>query len=254
MSLAWRDDGALAYVRGDPPAYRANLPFLANVLVRTANGGVEQWSADAARYEVAAWAGKTLLVQKDSAGGAPDLVAFDGPRSSRTLATSVLFLGVTPDGRDALVAQTAADDPHPRIRLVRVADGTEVASIAIADARDPVTDDPLLGVYGPGGWRGERVVLPSETGLLVLRVDTGSIAVDQVIHVDAATKADASLLEPRFVDDRTITAWGGVPGTAPHMQVAQYVCDRVALTCTRSAPITPAEAPRPVYDLSGGAQ
>jgi hypothetical protein len=253
MSVAWRADGALAYVRGEPPAYRANLAFTANVVVRFADGRVEAWTSSPDRYEVVGWAGRMLLVQREVAGGTPDLLAFDAPGSARTLASSVLFLAISPDGTRALVAQTAADDPHPRIRLLRVADGSEIASIPISDARDPVTDEPLLNVYGPADWRGERAVMPSETGLLVLRIDDG-LRPEQMLHIDAATMADGSLLEPRFAGDRTIVAWGGRPETRPNVQVVQYSCNRFALTCTRSAAVAPADAPRPLYDLSGGAR
>jgi hypothetical protein len=192
-------------------------------------------------------------VQREVAGASPDLLAFDGPGSWRTLASSVLFLAISPDGSEALVAETAADDPHPRIRLLRVADGAEVASMLISDAEDPATHEPLLSVYGPADWEGSRAVMPSETGLLVLRVD-GGLRVDQVLHIDAATKPDGTLFEPRFAGDRTITAWAGLPETRPNVQAVQYACDRFALSCTRSAAVAPTAAARPVYDLSGGAQ
>ena len=251
MSVAWRADGALAYVRGNPPAYRANLPFTTDVVVRSADGRVEAWTSSPDRYEVVGWAGRTLLVQREVAGDTPDLLALDGPGPARVVAASVLFLAISPDGTQALVAQTAADDPHPRIRLLRVADGSEVASMPISDARDPVSGEPLLSVYGPADWRADRAVLPSETGLLVLRIDDG-LRVEQVLRLDAATLPDGSVLEPRFADDRRVVAWGGLPETRPNVQAVQYSCDRFALTCTRSAPVAPANAPRPVYDLSGG--
>jgi hypothetical protein len=253
MSVAWRADGALAYVRGEPPAYRANVPFTANVVVRSGDGRVEAWTSSPDRYEVVGWAGSTLLVQREVAGDTPDLLAFERPGSSRTVAPSVLFLAISPDGSQALVTQTAADDPHPRIRLLRVADGAEVASMPISAAEDPVTHEPLLSVYGPADWEGSRAVMPSETGLLVLKID-GGLRVDQVLHLDAAAKPDGSLFEPRFGGDRTITAWAGLPETRPNVQAVQYACDRFALSCTRSAAVAPAAAPRPVYDLSRGAR
>jgi hypothetical protein len=254
QSLAWRTDGALAYTVGDPAAYRANLPFLADVVVRTTPEAVPQrWSAAPARYHALGWAGSTLLVARAEPGSTPDVVAFDGPGAARTLAPSSLLLGISPDGMRAVVAETPAETQHPHVRLLLVSDGSELASVPVSDAVDPVTGDALAWVSSPGSWQDDHLVVGSETGLVVLRVGE-SLAIEQVLHLDSATKPNATLFEPRFTDAdaHTIVAWSGVPGTEPHMQAAQIRCDRFALSCTGSAAAAPAGVPRLVYDLSGG--
>ena len=79
---------------------------------------------------------------------------------------------------------------------------------------------------------------------------------EQVLHLESATKPNGVLYEPRFTDDstRTIVAWSDVPGTEiqGQSQSVQFVCDRYALRCSRGTPVPSTEAPRPVYDQSGG--
>jgi dipeptidyl aminopeptidase/acylaminoacyl peptidase len=250
QSLAWRGDGALAYVRGVPPVYRANLPFQAEVVVRTPDGRMAVWTSEPDRYEILGWAGQALLVQRSFPGGAPDIVAMAGPSESHVVATSSLFIAISPDGANVLVEPSPAEVDHPRIRLVRVADGSELASLPVEDARDPVTGDHLAFVYGPGDWRGDHAVVASETGLLVLHTGE-TLQIEQVLRLEDAARPNGSLFEPRFADDRTIVAWGGLPESKPPVAV-QYACDRFALSCARSAPAAPTNVPRLVYDLSGG--
>lgn len=253
QSLAWRSDGALAYALGSPPDYRANLPFTANVVVRSSLAATPvAWTSRPARYSVLAWAGTTLLVEREEPGATPDVLALDGPGRLRSLADRSTFLAVSPDGSRALVAETPAETPTPRLRLLRVADGAAVASLYLADARDPVTGEPTSWVTGPGSWANDRVAIASSTGLVVLRAREG-LAVEQVLHLDSATRPNGQLFEPRFrgEDAREIVAWAGVPGTSP-VRAAQMVCDRFELTCTRGPALAPADVPRPVYDLSGG--
>jgi hypothetical protein len=253
QSLAWREDGALAYAVGAVPDYRANLPFLARVVVRPARGSAPTpWTETPERSTVLAWAGKTLLLARGEPGATPDLVALDGPGRARDLALAVTFLGTSPDGAHALVVRGPADTPAPRLELVRVADGHVDSTLFLADARDPVSGEPTSWVAPPAAWSGDRVALASSTGLVVLRV-SGAISVEQVLHLDAAARPNGALLEPRFADAdaRTIVAWSAIPGTEP-IRAAQLLCDRLALTCVRGPALAPAAVPRPVYDLSGG--
>jgi hypothetical protein len=98
-------------------------------------------------------------------------------------------------------------------------------------------------------------VVSSETGLVVLAVSRASIAVEQVIHIDAATRPNGMLYEPRFADDSAdeIVAWSDVstPLGKPWTS-AQIVCDRVALSCEQAEPVRATLQPRPVYDRRGG--
>lgn len=253
QSLTWRADGALAYVVGAPADYRANLPFTASVAVRpSADAAPSSWTSEPARYRVLGWAGRTLLVERAELGAAPDVLALEGPGRARTLAEESMFLAVSPDGTEALVATTLAQTPAPRIRLLRVADGSSLAELFLADARDPVTQEPTVWVTGPASWIDDKIAVASSTGLLVLRTG-GGLSVEQVLHLDSATQPNGQLFEPRFTDDsaREIVAWSGIPGPRP-TRAAQILCDRFALTCTRGPAVVPADVPRPVYDQSGG--
>jgi hypothetical protein len=254
FSAAWRSDGALAYVRGAPPPYRANTPYLRDVIVRArADAPGAAWTTDPDRYLVDAWAGRTLIVERGVPGGTPDILALDGPGSPRTLAEQAAFLAVSPEGRDVLVAKGLLAGPTPSIALIDVASGETKASLDLAGATDPVSGQAVEWVMGPAAWLHDRVVVAASSGLLVLRTGS-SLGVEQVLHLDSATKADGILYEPRFTDDttHTIVTWSDVPGTGSQAQSVQFVCDRYALRCDRGAAVPSAEAPRPVYDESGG--
>ena len=97
--------------------------------------------------------------------------------------------------------------------------------------------------------------MPVSSGLLVLRSSASALAVDQLIHVDSATEPNGRLWEPRFSDPsaRTIVTWSDLAGTQSGHS-AQLVCDRFALTCTRGAAVPFSQAPRAVFDESGGDQ
>src|SRR5205823_9425036 len=65
FGASWRADGALAYARGDPASYRANLPFLADVVVRgSATAEPVPWTHEPDRYRVVGWAGRRLIIAR----------------------------------------------------------------------------------------------------------------------------------------------------------------------------------------------
>jgi hypothetical protein len=163
------------------------------------------------------------------------------------------MLGISPDGTQALVSVGAAGHGGLALSLRKVADSTQAAALSLSSVVDPVSGHALQWVGAPASWVGDHVVLGSDAGLLVLRVSAGTIAAEQVLHVDLDHETTGSLYEPRFADAsaRTIVWWADAPGDGPPVS-AQYVCDRFALTCTRAAAVASARAPRPVYDLSGG--
>jgi hypothetical protein len=251
---SWRADGALAYVRGDPAPYAADVPYLGNVVVRASTGADPVlWTTEADRYRVFGWAGSRLVVLRGFEGGGPDVEVLDGPGHIRLLAADAGMLGLSPDGSQALVSVGAAGHGGAALSVRNVVDSTQSATLPLSSVVDPVTGHAPRWVGAPASWVGDHVVLGSDTGLLVLRVSSASIAVEQVLHVDLDHETTGSLYEPRFVDDaaRTIVWWADAPGDGPAAS-AQYVCDRVALTCTRGTAVAAARAPRPVYDLSGG--
>src|SRR5205085_11553521 len=119
----------------------------------------------------------------------------------RMLAAGSGMLGVSPDGSQALVATGAPGDGGMTLGLRSVADSTQLASLPLSAVVDPVTGHALAWVGGPASWLGDRVLLGSDSGLVVLRVASTSISVDQVLHVDVAHHTTGSLYEPRFSDD-----------------------------------------------------
>ena len=254
FGAAWRSDGAIAYVRGDPAEYRADMPYLGNVVVRTSpTAAPVLWTQEAGRYRIFGWAGHRLVILRGFEGGLPDVEVLDGPGRARMLAAGAGLLALSPDGTQALVSAGAPGDGPVTISLRNVVDSSEAASFPLRAVNDPVAGQAPSWVEGPGSWLGDRVVVPISSGVLVLRVTSSSIAAEQVLHVDLDRQTTGSIYEPRFVDDtgRTIVWWADLPGGG-HARSAQFVCNRLALTCTRTAPVVAVRAPRPVYDLSGG--
>ena len=251
MSPAFRSDGALAYFVADPPAYRANAPVSGRVVVRESpRSSPVVWTPEPDQYVVLAWAGRTLIVYRSHADGG-DILAVSGPGATRVLARAAGFLAVTRDGRHVVVDE-GAQGPEPMIRVRSVTDGRETAAFALRQAVDPTSGAATTWVAGPGSWTDNTLLVRSSSGLLVLEVTPERIAVDQVIRVDLEQFTRGAVTEARFADPegRTFVWSAGVPGAEPPT-VAQYVCDRFRLTCTRSAPVPVAQTPHPVYDAGG---
>jgi hypothetical protein len=254
FSVAWRPDGAIAYARGNPADYRANTRFAADVVVRRGTAAAPVvWSRAPGPYLVEGWAGRRLVVRAQADGGRGALVSFDGPGSERPLADDADLIAISPSGADILVAESAAENAAPAVRLISVADGAEEARLDLTQIVDPVTQAPVTDVVGLGSWQRDRAIAATSSGLVVFRLSGSDLSVEQVLHVDAATHPDGGFYEPRFggADEHTIVAWADVPG-AGSPESAQFTCDRYALTCSESEAVPSTRAPRPVYDPSGG--
>jgi hypothetical protein len=252
FSFAWRADGALAYARG-ADHYQWNTEYDREVLVRS-GGVVHRWSTQAALYTVLGWAGQTLLARMQVEDGSSKLLAFDAAGSVRTL-TSDELVAVSPDGTTVLVVDPPVDTAAPSLRLLRVADGSEIAALPLAQIVDPVTGAPVEWVAGPADWEGSHAVAATETGLVVLSVSSGAIGIGQVLHLDAATQPNGMLYEPRFTDasQGSVVVWEDVSTPlGGQWRSAQLVCDRSTLSCSESTPVGATLQPRPVYDQSGG--
>ena len=256
FSVAWRSDGAIAYARGNPPEYRANMPFESDVVVRRRIGAAPAvWSAAPGRYLVEGWAGTRLIVRAAAVGGRGALVAFDGVGSERPLVDDADLIAISPNGADVLVAESAAEVAGPAVRLLSVTDGAEEARLELSAIRDPVTQTAVTDVVGLGSWQGDRALAATSSGLVVFRISGRHLTLEQVLHVDEASRPGGGFYEPRFADaaERTIVTWADLPPTGGR-ESAQFICDRYALTCSESAAVPSTRAPRPVYDPSGGNQ
>jgi hypothetical protein len=245
FSLAWRGDGALAYFKGAERDYRAAVPYVGDVVVRSSpDSPSEIWSRQHGRYIVAGWAGSSLVAYRESEGEALDVLVFDGPGRVRVLAANSGLVALSPDGRQAFLEQGPAQG-RPSVRVVDIESGRQVARL------DLTRVDPAVGTVGyAGDWRGGRVVASSASGLAVFRVGHGRIVLEQAVRIPGQT-----LAEPRFADSlgRRITAWTEDRAGAGVL----LDCDRVAKRCARLVPLPRARGlrgfpvwRRPVYNPS----
>ena len=243
FSLAWRDDGAIAYFKGAGRDYRAGVRYVGDVYVRdSVRGAGRRWTRETDRYVVAGWAGPTLLVYRVGAGEALDVVAFDGPGKRRVLASDAGLVAISPDGTSALVEHGPESGP-PRVELLSVSNGTKLASL------DLTTVDPSVGVVGySGDWQGDLVVAPSASGVAVFRVSGGRIELARTLRAVAGQ----GVAEPRFLGASRITGW-----TSSESGGAFVDCDRISGRCARAVPLPAARGGagfpawrRPVYNPS----
>jgi hypothetical protein len=243
FSLAWRNDGAIAYFEGAEREYRAGIRYVGDVFVRgSVDGRARRWTAATDRYVVAGWAGTTLLVYRLGAGETLDLLALDGPGKRRVLASNAGLVAISPDGTGALVEHGPETGP-PRIELLAVSNGAKLASL------DLTTVDPSVGVVGyAGDWQGDLVAAPSASGLALFRVAGRRIELARTMHAAAGQ----GLAEPRFVGAGRVTGW-----TSSSAGGAFVDCDRATGKCARALPLPAARGVegfpawrRPVYNPS----
>jgi hypothetical protein len=244
FSVAWSENGAVAYFKGRERDYRAGVSYVGDVVVRRSLSSKDTvWSFEPGRYIVVGWAGSHLVAYREYEGEALDVVVFDGPRRMRTLAPGSTLVAISPDGRRALVAQGPAGGP-PRIRVLAVANGRQLAAL------DLTTVDPAVGMVDyAGDWRGNRVVAASASGLATFRVEGRKISLEDTLRVAAP-----SVAEPRFADDsaRTVRAWTTVRRGGVFLH-----CDFEAGSCDRAMPLPEARGVhgfptwrRPLYNPS----
>jgi hypothetical protein len=230
FSVAWRADGALAYFRGAEHDYRAAVPYVGDVVVRSsAEAEPRVWSPQLARYIVVAWAGQNLIAYREGEGEALDLVVFEGPRRMRVLARDSALVALSPDGQQAFVERGPAQG-RPHVRILDVADGATIAAL------DLTKIDPDVGTVSySGDWLGHRVVAASTSGLAVFRIESGVIRLEDAVNVDAPR----GLAEPRFLDlsATRVTTW-----TSGDRGGVFLDCDLAARACQRVLPLP--SAPR----------
>jgi hypothetical protein len=249
FSIAWRRDGTHAYFKGLRPKVTDPGGHLGHVVVheRRDRRGV-RWTSRPARYVVAAWAGERLIAYRLTDVSA-DVLAFDGPRRARVLATNAFLVALSPDGRLAFTSQP--DSAGATVRLLDVATGSPTARLSLGDSASTDSAEPTTFVVG-GSWVGDHVVGATNLGLLVFEVKPRRIALEQTINVDL-THFPVGLQEPRFdPSGRRILAWGELVAK-PRQALAEAAlldCDRLTLRCRQGPPSGGLQAPRVLYNPS----
>jgi len=226
-SAAWRHDGAIAFVKGVDPIFRASPTYAGQVVVRTsAHGRDVSWADAPAHYVVYAWAGDRLLFYRIGLGEKTELLVADAPGKIRSLAEGTA-IATSPDGaRVAVLSEDATS-----VRVVDIATGREQSWL------DVTTATPALRwIAYSGSWVGDHVVAPASAGLAVFQVGPDSLILEQVLGLDQA-QFPAGVQEPRFVDDsgNEIAASADVPPANGSGGVSFLLeCDRIARTCERT--------------------
>jgi hypothetical protein len=226
-SAAWRHDGAIAFVQGVDPVFRAGPTYDGRVVVRKSVHGRDiSWADAPAHYVVYAWAGDRLLFYRIGLGEKTELLVADTPGNIRSLAEGTA-IAVSPDAaRVAVLSEDATS-----VRVVDIATGREQSWLDVTTATPS-----LRWVAYSGSWVGDHIVAPANAGLAVFQVGPDSVRLEQVLSLDHA-QFPIGVQEPRFVDDAAneIAASADVPPANGNSGVSFLLqCDRVARTCERT--------------------
>jgi WD40 repeat protein len=240
-SAAWRQDGAIAFVQGVDPVFRASPAYLGQVVVRqSVHGRDVSWSDAPAHYVVYAWAGGRLLFYRIGLGEKTELLVADARGKIRSLADGTA-IAISPDA--ARVAVLSEDSTS--VRILDIATGREQSWIDVTTATPP-----LRWVAYSGSWTGDHIVAPASAGLAVFAVGPDSLTLEQVLSLDHA-QFPVGVQEPRFVDDagNQIAASADIPPADGNAGLSFLLqCDRVARTCERTDDAPAKEWLRPVDD------
>jgi hypothetical protein len=240
-SFAWRNDGAVAYVKALRLELTSFNRYRGQVVVRRSLAARPvRWTAAPGRYVVAAWAGPRLLLYRLSARGFPDLLVVDGPGQMRRLAAASALVAVGPEGDRAAVARYA--ESPPVVRLLDLSTRREVASVRLADMR---------WVVEAGSWVGNRIAAATSAGIAILRVEPQRVELEQVLRLDRST-FELGPFEPQLdASGRSIVAWAErTPRPREPLSPAVVLaCDRFKFRCRRTPD---AHGIRLVYNPSRG--
>jgi hypothetical protein len=230
-SAAWRQDGAIAFVKGADRDFRAGRSYDGQVVVRPGIHGKDAvWTKEPAHYVVYAWAGSRLLFYRVGLGEKLELLVADAPGSVRSLADGSA-IALSPDATQVAVLSQDATN----VRVLDVATGGELAWL------DVTTATPALAWLGySGSWVGDHIVAPGSTGLAVLHVGYRSLELEQALSLDRA-QFPVGVQEPEFTDadGNEIAVTADIPPANGDTAVSfLLVCDRVVRSCERgeSAP------------------
>jgi hypothetical protein len=211
-SFAWRTDGAVAYFKSQDPDFRANQPYVGEVMVQSSlQADPVSWTSDPDRYIVIAWAGQTLLAYRVGEGEVLDLVSFSAPGKEQLLSSSSVLVAVSPDGSQVLVSQGTAGSGTAR--LVEVVGGGETARLDLSQAIDPATGQPLRYLSYGGSWVDNRIAAEGGSGIVIFNVDSSELRVEKVLSFPS-TQFPMPIHEPQFTDETAsrVVAWAPIPG------------------------------------------
>jgi hypothetical protein len=240
-SAAWRQDGAIAFVKGVDANFRAGRTYTGQVVVRRGIHGPEvAWTTEPAHYVVYSWAGDQLLFYRVGLGEKTELLVADGPGKIRPLADGSA-IAVSPDAtRIAVLSEDATN-----VRVLNVATGSEQSWLDVTTATPP-----LAWVAYSGSWVGDHIVAPASAGLAVFHAGSRSLELEQVLSLDR-TQFPVGVQEPRFVDEagNEIAASADIPPAKGGGGVSFLLqCDRISRSCQRGEPAPAKDWLRPVDD------
>ncbi|HKN64466.1 MAG TPA: hypothetical protein VJV76_09080 [Gaiellaceae bacterium] len=220
-SAAVRSDGAIAYVRGAAP-YRAFRNYTGDLVVRASlSAPPVVWSAAPAEYVAAAWAGDTLLAYRIGEGEQLDVLALDGPGEQRVLMADANLVAVSPDGTRAFLANEA--DVPGSVSVVDVADGTIGETLDLGSL-----DQGLLWAAYGGSWSGDLVAAPTNAGIAVFDVGSGTISLRELLKGSGDTSGE-DLVEPQFTGDTDHIVVRGDGGSGKGTTALE--CELATATC-----------------------
>jgi hypothetical protein len=247
-SFAWRDDGAIAYLQGRVPEYRANVVYEGDIMVAPALWDEPAvWSTYPAQYVVYGWAQDHLIAYEMQEGGYLKVLALDGVGQVRVLVDNATIMAVNPDGTQVMVS----DQDLPVVRVIDVSSGEEIQSLDLSGALTAADDAPvppggpgssrtsgsLVTVGGTGSWQGDVVAVPGGPGILTFRVAPRSISLDSTVTLPLAD-FPFGVREALQLAGGEVLAWGALPvmetGETPYAVVE---CIPATSQCTRSKTI-----------------
>jgi hypothetical protein len=154
----WAADGRIAYLQGQGRVATSDS-YPTKIVVRASlSAAPVAWTADADTYLGVRWAGSRLFAYRrvplSTAGWTVELVLFFGPNATHSLGDGSQLVAVSPDGSRALVTTLPLlpfeTDERATLRLLRVADGAELAALRLDPEAENLAPD--------GAWRGDRVL------------------------------------------------------------------------------------------------